>query len=392
MRTTLCAGISLAFLTCNVAFAQAPAAPPEVETAAVALSEVTTESQFVGTVTAIQQVNLMARVEGFLQAVTFAEGSFVKQGDVVFRIEKDTYQAALAGAQASLQAANAQAAGADANLKQADLTLKRQQDLLRSNTVSQSVVDQAQASRDAADAQLKQAQAQIAQAAAQVQSAQLNLSYTDVAAPISGRIGRAAITAGNLVSPSSGTLATIVQTDPIRVVFSIADRDYLEVVKVLKPNDKDFAGGAGEFQPKLILPDGTPYDMPGKMSFLDNAIDPNTGTVAVYAEFPNPHLQLMPGQYVSVNVLAGAPKSLPVVPAAAVLQDQQGAYVFVLDSENRAVIRRITLGQRAGTDWAVASGLAAGEVVIVSGIQKVRAGAVVSPKPAPQGAAGGSVN
>lgn len=356
---------------------QAPAggAPPEVETAAVSLAPVTRQSQFVGTIQAVQQVNLMARVEGFLDAVSFAEGSYLKAGDIAFRIEKDTYQAALDSAQAGLQAANATQAGAQANLKQADLTLKRQQELLRSNSVSQATVDQAQASRDAADAQVK--------------TAELNLSYTAVATPIAGRVGKTLVTVGNLVSPSTGTLATVVQTDPIRVVFSISDRDYLAVVKALKPGDQGFEPeGAAEFQPRLTLPDGTEYAEAGKIGFLDNKIDPATGTIAVYAEFPNPHLQLIPGQYVTVTVQAGSAQSLPVVPAAAVQQDQEGAYVFVLDQENRAVIRRVTLGERVGTDWSVTAGLANGEIIIVSGIQKISAGTVVSPKPAAAPAGG----
>jgi membrane fusion protein (multidrug efflux system) len=384
-------GLLFSFVAPGAAWSQAPAggAPPEVETAAVALAPVTRQSQFVGTIQAVQQVNLMARVEGFLDAVSFAEGSFLKAGDVAFQIEKDTYQAALDSAQAGLQAANATQAGAQANLKQADLTLKRQQELLRTNAVSQATVDQAQAARDAADAQVKQAEAQIAQAQAQVKTAELNLSYTDVATPIAGRVGKAQVTVGNLVSPSSGTLATVVQTDPIRVVFSISDRDYLAVVKALKPGDQGFAPeGAAEFQPRLTLPDGTEYAEAGKIGFLDNRIDPATGTIAVYAEFPNPHLQLIPGQYVTVTVQTGTAQQLPVVPAAAVQQDQEGAFVFVLDQENRAVIRRVTLGERVGTDWSVTAGLANGEIIIVSGIQKISAGMVVSPKPAAAPAGG----
>lgn len=364
-------------------WAQTPAgaAAPEVETAAVALTEVTRESQFVGTVTAVEQVNLMARVEGFLDAVSFVEGSFLKAGDVAFVIEKDTYQAALDSAEATLQSAKAGEAGAQANLRQAQLTLKRQQELLRTNAVSQATVDQAQAASDASDAQVKQAQAQIAQAEAQVKTGQLNLSYTDVATPIAGRIGRAQVTNGNLVSPNSGTLATVVQTDPIRVVFSISDRDYLSVIKALNPNDQGFIQAPEHFQPRLTLPDGSAYEQPGKINFLDNAIDPATGTIAVYAEFPNPHLQLIPGQFVSVTVADGHAQALPVVPAAAVQQDRDGAFVFVLDADNRAVIRRVTLGARVGTDWAVTAGLANGEIIIVSGIQKIHAGMVVSPKP-----------
>ena len=165
------------------------------------LAPVTRQAQFVGTVEAIQQVDLVARVEGFLTAIDFTEGGFVKAGDHLFEIEKDTYQAALDGAQATLEAAEATKSGAEANLKQAQVTLTRQQELKGTGDVPQSTVDQAQATRDSADSAVKQADAQIAQANAQIKTAQLNLSFTDIDAPISGRIGKAQITVGNLVSP-----------------------------------------------------------------------------------------------------------------------------------------------------------------------------------------------
>ena len=361
---------------------QPAAAPPIVETAAVKLASVTSQSEFVGSVVAAQQVALTARVEGFLDEVNFTEGSFVEADSVAFVIEKDTYEAAVEGAQAQLESATAAEASAQANLKLQDLTLVRQQQLLKTNAVSQSVVDQAQATRDGAQAQVDQANAQIALMQSQLRTAQLNLSYTDVKSPIAGRIGKANITEGNLVSPQSGPLATVVQTDPIRVVFSISDREYLDVVKALKPDNSGIAADAAAFQPKLRLPDGTDYNQPGKIAFLDNTIDPATGTIAVYAEFANPELKLVPGQFVQVTVQAGESVELPVVPASAILQDQEGAYVFGLGEGNRAEIRRVTLGQRVGTDVAVTSGLAQGEMVIVSGIQKVQPGVAVTPQAA----------
>lgn len=381
-------GVSLVaalVLTCQGALAQgaaAPTTPPIVETAPVKIASVTNQTQFVGSVVAAQQVSLMARVEGFLDVVNFQEGSFLQAGSTAFIIEKDTYQAAVEGAQAQLESATAAEAGAEANLKLQDINLVRQKELLRTAAVSQSTVDQAQANRDAAAAQVDQAKAQILLMQSQLQTAQLNLSFTDVKTPITGRIGKANITQGNLVSPSSGPLATVVQTDPIRVVFSISDREYLAVVRTLQPDNKDLAADAAAYQPMLLLPDGTKYDQPGRIAFIDNTIDPSTGTIAVYAEFANPHLKLVPGQFVQVIVQAGQSVELPVVPASAILQDQEGAYVFGLDDQNRAQIRRVTLGQRVGTDWAVTAGLANGEMVIVSGIQKVTPGAVVTPQPA----------
>jgi RND family efflux transporter MFP subunit len=378
----LIAGILV--LAGSAAFAQEQAAPPPpmVETAAVKLMSVTNKTEFVGSVVAAQQVALTARVEGFLDSVNFTEGSFVKADSIAFEIEKDTYQAAVEGAQANLQSAIAAEAGAEANLRNADITLERQKQLVKTDAVSQSTVDQAQATRDSTAAQVDQAKAQISLMQSQLTTAQLNLSYTDIRSPISGRIGKALVTDGNLVSPQTGTLATVVQTDPIRVVFSISDREYLAVIKTLKPDNKGIAADASAYSPKLQLPDGTEYDQPGKIAFIDNTIDPTTGTIAVYAEFANPQLQLVPGQFVDVTVQAGESVELPVVPAAAILQDQQGAYVFGLGDGNRAEIRRVTLGQRVGTDWAITGGLVNGEIVIVSGIQKVQAGITVTPQPA----------
>jgi membrane fusion protein (multidrug efflux system) len=359
--------------------------PPAVETMAVKLAPVTRDATFVGTVAAIQSVDIRARVEGFLSSVNFQEGSFVKAGTLLFEIEKDTYQASLDGAQATLAASQATEAGSEVNLRQAEITLTRQSKLLSTNAVAQETVDQSTANRDAAAATVKQSQAQVAEAQAQVKTAALNLSYTDVTTPISGRIGKAQITVGNLVSSNSGPLATVIQTDPIRVVFSISDREYLQVVERLKPNNDTLSGDADRYHPQLQLPDGKTYALPGKIAFIDNKIDPTTGTIAVYAEFPNPNLQLVPGQYVSVIVQQGNAVELPVVAAAAVQQDREGNYVFVLGEDNRATIRRITLGNRVGTDWAVASGLASGDVVIKTGIQKVKPGMVVDPHAAAAG-------
>jgi RND family efflux transporter MFP subunit len=293
--------------------------------------------------------------------------------------------AALNGAQASLASAQATRAGNQANQRQAELTLKRQLTLVRSDTVAQAAVDQATASRDLAAAQVQQADAQIQAAQAQIEQARLNLSYTEIRTPIAGRIGKAQLTSGNLVTANSGTLATVVQADPIRVVFSISDLGYLTVIDELKPNDQGVPSNPTRYTPRLRLSDGSEYTSVGKIAFMDNTVDPSTGTIAVYADFPNPNLQLLPGQYVDVAVETGEAKSLPVVPAAAVQLDQDGAYVFVLGEGNRAVIRRIKTGARVGIDWAVSSGLASGDVVIVAGIQKIRPGIVVSPEPAPGG-------
>lgn len=366
----------------SVAQTASDAAPPVVETVAVKLAPVSRNASFVGSVASIQQVNLVPRVEGILESVNFREGNIVTTGALLYEIEKDSYQASLAGAKASLDGANATLASAQATLSQAESTLARQVKLQASNAVAQETVDQARTSRDSAQAQVKQAQAQIDQAKSQVTIAELNLSYTDIRTPIAGRIGKTQMTAGNLVSPSTGVLATVIQMDPIRVVFSISDREYLEVIDRLKPTEAGFEAGPEQYHPTVQLPDGTAYAEKGKITFIDNKIDASTGTIAVFAEFPNPKLQLVPGQFVTVSVEQGSSTEMPVVPAAAVQQDREGNYVFVIGDGNRATIRRVVLADRVGNNWAVETGLANGEVIISSGIQKIRPGIVVAPQAA----------
>jgi len=353
------------------------APPPVVIVSPVKNKDVTRQTTYVGRVEAIQQTNIQARVEGYIDKVDFNEGAEVKTGDLLFSLDKGTYQAALAGAQAELKNAQASLAGAKAALQASDLTLERQTTLLKSNTVSQAAVDQAQAARDEDAAKVESGEAQIAQAQADIQSAQLNLSYTDITSPIDGRIGKANFTKGNLVNTNSGTLATVVQMDPIRVVFSIADRDYIQIVQSVDgtPNEDI----RKEYVPTITLPTGKPYDHKGEVSFVDNTVDASTGTIAVRANFDNPKYVLVPGQFVSVSVRLGKSEILPVVPSGAVLEDKDGPYVMVVDKDNKAQIRRITTGQTSGPDVAVTGGLAQGEMVITEGIQKVSAGETVKP-------------
>jgi membrane fusion protein (multidrug efflux system) len=357
---------------------------PAVVIAPVKNEDVTQKESFVGRVEAIQTLDVQARVEGYIEQVAFQEGAQVKAGDLLFSLDKGPYEAALAESEASLKSSEAALEGAQAKLKDADLTYERQSTLLKSNTVSQAAVDQAQASRDEAAANVDSANASIAQSKANIQSAQLNLSYTDIATPIDGRIGKANFTLGNLVNTSSGTLATVNQMDPIRVVFSIADRTYLQVVEQLKGTspDKDFRK---DFTPTIELANGSAYEYPGEISFVDNQVDQSTGTIAVRANFKNPNFELVPGQFVEVTVQVGAKKTLPVVPVSAILQDKDGAYVLTVDKDNRAQIRRIKTGEHFDSKVAVESGLQEGDTIIVQGIQKVSAGEVVKPQTAASG-------
>ncbi|MGX1097015.1 membrane fusion protein (multidrug efflux system) [Amorphus sp. MBR-141] len=382
-RTPLSAAITVAVCIAATApaLAQAPGggskAPPAVVVTAIQSEEVAASAQFLGRIQAIQQVEVVARVEGFLNEVAFKEGDFVKKGELLYQIEQDQYQAQLASAQAQLATAKAQKSGAEASLKNAQVNLDRQQTLLEKQTVSQSVVDQAQAERDEAAANVQSGQASIESANAAIQTAQINLGYTTIASPIDGRIGATNVTQGNLVNTQSGTLSTVVQLDPIRMVFSIPETYWIEFAQ-----EKGMTAASAEgksFVPSIVLPNGKTYDKAGELAFVSNQVDQTTGTVAVYANFPNPDGALLPGGYVTAILRKAEQQNLPIVPLSAVQQDRQGRYVFVLDSTNKVQERRIETSIQVQDGWAVTSGLQDGDTVVVQGVQKIQPGMEVAP-------------
>lgn len=351
------------------------AAPPAPGTQAavtvgvvsVTVKDVNPATEYVGHVEPLQAVDLRARVEGFLREVRFREGARVRAGDVLYVIEQEPYKA-------RVEAAKAQLAQAEAALDRAERYLKRLQSA-RAESIPATDMDNAVAARAEAAARLQAAQAQLA-------IDQINLAYTIVTSPISGRIGKTAFTAGNLVNPASGVLARVVQEDPIRVVYGVSENDMPAIQAALRE-----AGSGKEHQllaPSLRLADGTLYRNGGTVAFVDNQVDRATGTVAVRANFPNPDGVLIPGQFVTVLVKTRDPRPMPVVPQAAVLVDQKGKYVLTLDEAGQVVPRPITVGPALGTDWAVTSGLSEGEQVIVHGIQKVRPGQTVRPEKMPE--------
>ena len=263
--------------------------------------------------------------------------------------------------QAQVAAAKAQVAQAEANLAEANATLQRVQEAVKSGAVSKQELDQATAAA-------QEGQAQVLAAKAQLQIAEINLGYTEIYAPISGKIGLTAFTFGNLVGPDSGVLATIVSQDPIYVTFQVSAAVIAEV--------QDEAGGAlpppDTFVVRAELPDGTMYAQPGKIDFLSNQVDQTTDTLTLRAAFANPERRLIDGQFVTVTVETAAPQTALVVPQPAVQTDQAGSYVLVVGSDNKVEQRAVTLGSNHGTGVVVQSGLKEGEKVIVRGIQKVR--------------------
>jgi membrane fusion protein (multidrug efflux system) len=352
---------------------QAPeqsAEPPSVGVIEVGESAINPFFEFVGKTRAVETVALRARVLGFLELRDFQEGAMVEAGQVLFEIEPEQYEATLDQAEAAL-------AAAEASLNRAQVDLARYQELAKTQNVSQQKVDEA-------EAEVLVQQAAVETAKADVDKTALNLNYTKIVAPISGRIDRSAFDVGNLVGPESGVLATINKMDPINVTFTIAETWYLELVQADKAarEDGEASVESEEFAhvPLIRLSDGSLYEHEGIFDFIDNKVDEATGTVLVRAQFPNPDDLLLPGQFVTVVIERKDAIEAVTVPQAAVLTDQGGRYVLVVDDQKRVEARRIETGQEFGPNLLVKSGLGAGERVVLYGIQKVRPGIEVKPE------------
>ena len=351
---------ALAFAaSCGTVGAQGTSPPPAVSVTPVASRQITETTDYIGRVTAIDKVDIVARVPGFIEERTFTEGQQVKKGDLLFRIEQATYKAAVEQARATL----AKAKATEVNAK---LQLERGKELVRNSNIPQATVDQRAADEEAAQASVMEAQAQLDQA-------EINLGYTEIRSPIDGRIGLATFTVGNLVQPSSGRLATIVSQDPIYAIFQVSQRNVLEYKRRVAESDSN-----KYLTIHIRLPDGSIYPHPGLINFLDVQVDTSTDTVAVRARVPNPDGVLIAGGVVGVTLERGAPRSALLIPQSAVLLDQAGRYVLLVDAAKKVEQRRVTLGVEQGRNVVVTDGLKEGELVIVEGIQKVRPGQVVT--------------
>jgi membrane fusion protein, multidrug efflux system len=360
-RFSLClcalAAVALTLSACGENTSPPPpqsSTPTAVTVVRATAEEVRPSTTFTGRIEAKDKVDLRARVDGFLEKRLFTEGADVKEGQPLFAIEKGLYQAAVNQAAAGVEQAQA-------TLKLADLEVDRQAELVRRNVGTQARLDEVTGKQGEARGAL------LAQKAA-LEKAQLQLSYTNVSAPISGRIGRSNISVGNFVSSASGTLATIVRQDPIYVNFPVTQREILEVRKTQN-------GKPGEYTIFLRLADGSRYTHPGRLDFVDVTVSQGTDTVLVRAEFPNPDRLLVDGQLVSVVVELGRGESALQVPQQALQADQSGAYVLVVDKDGKVEVRRVETGPGGdGINIAIRKGLEQGERVITEGVQKVRPG------------------
>lgn len=339
--------------------ATAPPPAPAVGVRLAAMKGVSQSFEFVGRVKAIEKVELRARVEGFLEKVLFREGQDVKAGELLYQIEKVQFQAALDQAKANL-------AVAEATLTNAKVEYERSLELSKRNFSPQSDVDQKKAALDTATGRVMQVKAALTQA-------QVSLDYTDIRAPIDGRIGRTAYTVGNLVNPASGVLATIVSQDPVYVLFPVSVRD-LEAIREARRKED---GGMAKIDIRVRLPNGQEYPHRGVWNLTDPQVDPQTDTLIMRATMPNPDRTLSDGQFVTAIVRERQEEPRLVVPQAALQVDQSGYYVLVVNDQHKVEQRRVQTGPQRGTDVVVTSGVKDGEKVIVDGIQKVRPGQIV---------------
>lgn len=351
----------------------AAAAPaPAVTVVRVARQDVTPRSTFTGRVEAMDKVDLRARVQGFLEKRLFEEGADVKEGDVLFVLEKPAYQAAVTDAKGAI----AQAEGA---LKLANVEVDRFQELVKKKAGAQQDLDRHIAEQTEARGALTQAKAAL-------QKAELDLGYTDVTAPLSGRIGRAAFSVGNYVGPTSGALATIVRQDPNYVVFPVSMRLLIELRRQQLEKGED----PRAVQVKLRLADGSMYDHVGHVNFMDVQVNRETDTVAIRAELPNPDRILVDGALVTAVIESARPKQAILLPAQALQVDQSGTYVLVVDAESKVQVRRVQIGEVFEGKASLTTGLSEGERVIVEGIPKVQPGILVNATETPLKPTGGA--
>src|SRR5262252_8815373 len=366
--------LTLALLPVVAKAQPVPGAPPAVGVVRAERQQITQTDQFIGRIQAIGRVALVARVSAYLEKRLFVEGAEVKQGDLLYQLEQPPFQAQVDNNKANV-------AQLEAQHRNAELTLERAQYLLKTVAGQQSNVD-------AALAQERSLAAQIAGAQAQLQIAEINLGYTEIRAPIDGKISATEVTEGNVVSPTSGTLANLVSQDPMYVLYPVSVRAGLDL-----RNRYDAKGGFNAVVLKIRLPDGRIYEQNGKLDYVSPTVATNTDTIMVRGVIPNPWLpgappnapaprELFDGEFVTVMIEGVEPITVLAIPRAAVLSDQQGDYVYVVDAQNKAQIRRIQLGQSTPSTAVVTNGLTEGEMVISEGLQRARPDEVVSPAPA----------
>jgi membrane fusion protein (multidrug efflux system) len=360
MRRVFCTALAIFALHSSALAQQQPSAAVPVGVVKAERRPIAQAGEYVGRVEAISRVEIRARITGFLQEVLFKEGDLIKEDAPLYQIEKGLFEAQVRQAEGALERSKAAKA-------LSSLQLSRAEDLVQKEVGT--VV-----ARDQARAQDQQAEGAVMSDEANLATARINLGYTDIVAPITGKVGRTNITKGNVVSPESGPLTVIVSQDPMYVTFPVSQRDFLREQAAGRQVD------ISNVKARLRFADGRTYQQEGIINFVDVQVDRNTDTILVRATFPNPASMLVDGQFVRIKVESGTPEEKVVIPQAALIADQEGVYVFAVE-DGKATVKRVKPGNTTDTGVVIEQGLSGGELVIVDGLLLVRPGIEVRATP-----------
>lgn len=357
----------------------ASGSPPVVEVVQVQQADVPIYREWIGTFDGLVNADVRAQVTGYLMKQGYLEGSFVKQGQLLFQIDPRPFQAALDQARGELAQAKASLSNAEAVQGRTELDVKRYTPLAKEQAASQQDLDNSVQNNLAAIATVETAKAQIKTYEAAVETAQINLDFTRLIAPIDGIAGQALLQVGALVTPNSGTVTSISTLDPIKVYFTVGEPQYLSWRKRF-PTDESRAKADKSLRLQLILADGSTYAHDGTFFFADRQVNESTGAIRIAGLFPNPGNVLRPGGYAKVRAVISVQNGALLVPQRAVTELQGGYQVAVVDADNKVSIRTVAIGDSSGNQTIITDGLHAGERVVAEGVQKVRTGAKVNPK------------
>jgi RND family efflux transporter MFP subunit len=358
----------------------AQAGTPDVEVVQVQKEDVPIYAEWIGTLDGLVNADVRAQVTGYLLKQGYQEGAFVKQGQLLFQIDPRPFQAALDQAQGQLAQAQAALANAQAVQRRTELDVQRYRPLAEQQAASQQDLDNSVQNNLAAIATVATAKAQIKTYEAAVETANINLDFTRLVAPIDGIAGQALLQVGALVTPGSGIVTSVSTVDPIKVYFTVGEPQYL-AWRQRFPTDASRMQADKELRLQLILADGSLYPYEGKFYFADRQVDQATGAIRIAGLFPNPNNILRPGGYGKVRAVIRKQPGALLVPQRAVSELQGGYQVAVVGADDKVDVRTVTVGDRVDNRWIIAGGLNAGDKVVVEGVQRMRTGVHVNPKP-----------